>query len=132
MNESLQQALAGILNKTMAGVEAGVSFLSAELPDVIQQLLVWKLAESCMLLTLGFAFLLTAIKLIRKGFKNLDEEQKKDWHSEKPSRYVVPFAIGGFSSTIAFILVMSNAGSALQIWLAPKIYLIEYAASLAK
>ena len=41
MNEQLQQALVAILNKTVASVEAGANFLAAEIPDVIQQLLMW-------------------------------------------------------------------------------------------
>ena len=132
MNESLQQALAGILNKTMAGVEAGVSFLSAELPDVIQQLLVWKLAQSPVLLALGVSFLVLSAYLLRKGLKNMKEEGVKTWTNRQEHRYVAPYIISAFAVSIGFVMSMVNGATALQIWLAPKIYLIEYAASLAK
>lgn len=132
MNESLQQALAGILNKTMAGVEAGVSFLSSELPDVIQQLLVWKLAQSSVLLGLGISFWVFAAYLLRKGLKNMKEEGEKTWTNRQEYRYVAPYIISAFAVSIGFVMSMVNGATALQIWLAPKIYLIEYAASLAR
>lgn len=40
MNEQLQQALATILNKSIEGIDAGVEFMQAELPEVIEQLLI--------------------------------------------------------------------------------------------
>lgn len=44
MEEQLQTALAEILSRATQGIDAGTQFLSAQLPDVIQQLLLWKLA----------------------------------------------------------------------------------------
>lgn len=35
-NEALQNALASILQRSITAVDAGVAFLSAEIPDVIQ------------------------------------------------------------------------------------------------
>jgi hypothetical protein len=46
MNDQLQQALLAILNATTSTVASGVNFLQAQLPDVIQQLLIWHAVES--------------------------------------------------------------------------------------
>jgi len=42
----LKQALAQILNKATSGIEKSVDFLNAQLPEVIEQLLLWKMWES--------------------------------------------------------------------------------------
>jgi len=137
MNEQLQQALAALLNKTVAGVEAGASFLQTELPDVIQQLLTWKLASSILtaiICAISIALIFVTFKAINRGVKS----EQGLWHD-----YDSPFNGLSFCGFLFYILgsvgciplafeLFSNAGVALQIWLAPKIYLIEYAASLAK
>ena len=41
MNESLQQALISIITKVTSGIDTSISFLSQQIPDVIQQLLVY-------------------------------------------------------------------------------------------
>lgn len=132
MNEQLQQALTAILNKTMSGVDAGVNFLSAEIPDVIHQLLMWKLVSNSILAFLGLAVLIASYKLIRKGLVNHATETAKGWAYEKEGRYIAPFMLGGVLSLFGSGLLLVNGMEALQIWIAPKIYLIEYAASLAK
>lgn len=140
MNEQLQQALAEILNKTMAGVEAGTAFLQAELPDVIQQLLMWKLASAgigailwVVLLVVSSRFLIkhtgmgAAIDGSRPRRITLTHDEYGDiapWVGVTWALYLVPVGL--------FFSAYSDAHTALQIWLAPKVYLIEYAASLAK
>lgn len=123
MNEQLQVALTEILNKTMKGVEAGVGFLQAELPDVIQQLLIWKAAEAAFYSFVGVLMIFASIygaKRTHKASYDLDET-------------VIPLymaSVGGLFG--GCFLIGSNSLTVIQIWLAPKIYLIEYAASLAK
>lgn len=128
MNEQLQQALAEILNKTMVGVEAGTAFLQAELPDVIQQLLMWKLAQASVMLAfsiLGSLQFITVTWISAKhsrngGFFDLD------------CAGIPCLMISACIAAVSVCGVFTWGADALQIWLAPKIYLIEYAASLAK
>ena len=131
MNEQIQQALASILGKTMQGVEAGVSFLSTEIPDVIHQLLVWKMAQS----VVGAAFLIAVIvtylwslKFAKKWFK---AEREKSYGSEEIPVMIWTFA-GAVFLGIPLFELYGRTSDIIQIWLAPKIYLIEYSASLAK
>lgn len=141
MNEQLQQALAAILNKTMAGVEAGASFLQSELPDVVQQLLIWKAAESLIYGVIGVVLAVFIYKTTRAQFNqklaaegsrrrfqpNMIYDEDGDMHAG-----VVFFGAVVFFAGILSLAMIEGLKNALQIWLAPKIYLIEYAASLAK
>lgn len=142
MNEQLQQALAAILNKTMTGVDAGISFLSAEIPDVIHQLLMWKMIESMLFFVIGIIVICLTVIFIRSQYRRVVE--KTDSYG---SSCYVPTMIfdnrGDVSPGCIIFAIIAMAGmltggilisglSWLQILIAPKIYLIEYAASLAK
>lgn len=151
MNEQLQAALAEILGKANAGIDAGASFLQAQLPDVIQQLLMWKLAQAALGSTFLVVAFITAIVGGRWAVRIITEYLRGEalWlgHSgelerkgqEMVIRYGPRFWVAWptlMVSAIAVIVAVfeapKNIGTALQIWLAPKVYLIEYAASLAK
>lgn len=132
MNDQMQQALVAILNKTMSGVEAGTSFLQAELPDVIHQLLAWKLA-SCLLATLiSIIVIFSYWRFIRAFMKSESGSTLKDSWGEPTGPAFAGLAIGGGASVFSLIVILFDGFTALQIALAPKVYLIEYAASLAK
>ena len=115
MNEQLQEALTTLLDKSLNAVD----FMVAELPEVIQQLLVWKMWESAIWSFLG----ITLAMIISIGTCLL---YKKDESSES----YMWFPIGTVLALIA-IAAMCDFDW-LQILIAPKVYLIEYAASLAK
>lgn len=122
MNEQLQLALASILNSSMDAVQAGVSFLQAELPDVMRQLLLWKMVISMIFFTLCIVCLVAciwaAIRIVRFG---LEEGCGAE-------------AFAMFPAAAAMGLVWGSVSNLewLQILIAPKIYLIEYAARLVK
>ncbi|AZU97844.1 TMhelix containing protein [Vibrio phage LP.2] len=127
MNEQLQNALAAILGKTIEGIDASVEFMQAELPDVISQLLIWYGAKSAIMCTLGIlAVLLSAIAWLKwvKHCKKDDE----GYHDEF-DMYMIPSVL---CIVPAIFAAMSINLEWLQIWIAPKIWLIEYAASLTK
>ena len=152
MNEQLQQALTAILNKTMQGVDTGVSFLSNQLPDVISQLLLWKMAQA----GIGFSIILLVVVIssfsarwATKVFAKYNvgsslymrnhgnEEEKRGEIMRDEAGQLIPWAVisvtvCAFSWLALFVGGIPMLMSMIQIWLAPKIYLIEYAASLAK
>lgn len=69
MNDQLQEALASLLNTTLQGINAGQHFLSAQLPDVIHQLLVWKMTISLIVFVVGvmiLAAVATSLRLYKK------------------------------------------------------------------
>ena len=151
MNDQLQQALAAILNASMDAVTAGTTFLQAQLPDVIQQLLVWKLASRSLGSVICIALMFVCIWVIRRAAPIITAyaAAEKTWidttgEEERRAREIMRqledkngvalFSVGASIVGLVVLgwLVAGKLGTALQIWLAPKIYLIEYAANLAK
>lgn len=122
MNDDLQKALAEILNKTTQGVEAGVGFLQRELPDVVQQLLVWHAVRSAVFCL--FAFLIA-------GLLGYAAKRLWNWLSEEDDGSQI-FAAFPAAFSLLFVFIALHQSDWLQILLAPKLYLIEYAASLVK
>ena len=128
MNEQLQQALAAILNKTMAGVEAGTAFLQTELPEVVQQLLLWKLAQASVMLVFSVLGVMQLIVTAWVAAKHSNSYGALHFDNAGIPALMISLCIADLSAFGVF----GWGADALQIWLAPKIYLIEYAASLAK
>lgn len=132
MNDQMQQALVAILNKTMSGIEAGTSFLQAELPEVIHQLLYWKLASSLLAMLISIIVIFAYWRFIRAFMKSEGGSALKDSWGEPTGLAFAGLGAGGSASVFSFIVILCDGFTAMQIALAPKVYLIEYAASLAK
>lgn len=125
------QSLQTIISKAMSGVDSAVSFLSAELPDVIHQLLMWKMAESIAKCLWGISVFI-AFLLIERYFIKKDNEQKaaKSYNDAWEFLSILFGIIGGILSAGNLVYCLNTVW--LQILIAPKIYLLEYAASLVK
>jgi hypothetical protein len=134
VNDQLQAALADIIGKTGEAVSDGVGFLKAELPGVIQQLLYWKMASSFLGMVITLAFSYAAFVFIRRGFRlAADFSPKKNSYDDDP-RFWMRFwltVVSAVLGMVSFVCVL-NSFTWLKIWIAPKVYLIEYATSLAK
>lgn len=145
MNEQLQKALVEILNKATNGVEAGVNFLSTEIPDVVHQLLLWKLSEAAfyILINLIIFIALVVVWVKYSGLGDKIDETKGNYqnrkitltHDEDGDFSAHVMVTGGAALFIGLINIINISCYALdlvKIYLAPKIYLIEYASSLVK
>ena len=150
MNEHLQKALAELIGKASSGIDASVSLLSAEIPDVIHQLLLWYAARSAIEFFVGVIILAFGVKIFNMKIGVSKDSAKKDYEDGKGwTRYYSSAKItsteydaimmmpdywkakvfGVFVAMIGMIWVNIDW---LQIWIAPKIWLIEYASQLAK
>ena len=114
MNEQLQNAVATILERAITGIDSSVDFMQAELPEVIEQLLMWYAVKGVILTFIGFALMVPFIFVVRK----ITSEDIK--------------ILTGIVSFLGFLIVLSNIMEPIQIWIAPKIWLMEYAASIVK
>jgi hypothetical protein len=123
--DTLQQSLAMVIDKATAGVEAGVDFLSAQLPDVIHQLLMWKAVESFLMFSLSLALFVVIGIMWRYVYKF--EKKNADRISVSGSGI---FFGGLMTCALGAVALCSFSITWLQIWIAPKIYLIEYASKL--
>ena len=154
MDEKLQVALAELINKANQGVDGAVSFMSAELPDVIHQLLVWNIASSCALAVIDLIIVACSI-MVMKNWKIMSRSELQAAYDAGEAWTRYGGAAGGITSikydrlmsgearllraVVCSIIVLAgsftfinNALDVVKIIIAPKVWLIEYAASLAK
>lgn len=153
MDEKLQAALAELINKANQGIDGAASFMSAELPDVIHQLLVWNIVSGCAWALIGAVVASSSIIVANKWKIMSREELQAAYDAGEPwTRYsrgssttsIKYDEIAGgegtflrFASCAAIVIIGSmmligNSLNVAKILIAPKIWLIEYAASLAK
>lgn len=128
MNEELQKKLVELINGAQkAGTEAFL-FTKEQVPDVIQQLLVWKLTQGLLQGILGLiALTLVGVFLFKIWFPDV----KKDFEGN-PGIQIGGGVAALVISIFGFVGAIEGFSVALKIWLAPKIFLIEYAATLIK
>lgn len=130
MNEELQGALTELINKSMNGVDAATGFLAAEIPDVVAQLLMWHGVYNLLSMIFG---IFTTVVLLTAWFKKIMPilaEKEENATGDGNATYLLgSLAVCAVSFVIAYESINMTW---LQIWIAPKVWLLEYAASLAK
>jgi hypothetical protein len=137
MNEKLQEAIVEIITKAVSSAEEAGSFIVEQTPDVIQQLLTWKTAEALFFVGLSVVIGLLSILFFKLGkyYGNKIQPLRYDCSREAENIEFLNFffyiwsAIFGLSGLIIF---SANIHTVVYIWMAPKAYLIEYTAYLAK
>lgn len=136
MNEQLQENLATLIEQAVSGIDGAVLFTQEHLPDVVHQLLIWNGVRSGLFFILGVVMIATAIRFVlgvvksykEKGWARLEYAHRDD----EPSIEAVLSTIGSVMiGAIGTIVFFSNL-TWLKILLAPKLYLLEYAAKLAQ
>lgn len=149
--ESLNAALVAVLNKAISAAEKGGEFLAEQIPDVVNQLLMWHLVKNLILVSLILLFMCISGRFVFKFFhKNLEYIRlsnewytvygKEEKENERKQKELLPYMVSFWLSLIPFagsIICFLVSGVdkilvAMQILIAPKVYLIEYAASLVK
>lgn len=134
-SDNANKALAMLIDKVSSGVDQATSFLAAQIPDVIHQLLVYNLVISALLW--GF-FLFAAIALPIVWWKIKTwafSEKNRNRRGDMTDGAGVAMVLSSIGGALLEAVVIGNFFSHfdwLEIWLAPKIWLIEYAANLVK
>lgn len=126
-SQGLEGALVDIIQQVSGGVKQGVDFLQAEIPDVVRQLLLWQLAKSLIIATVALIALCTVVYGAALTFIWSRDVDKDMFGFALYCIFIVGFVGGG--SVVALVIYGFNA---LKIYIAPKVWLIEYAASLVK
>jgi hypothetical protein len=144
MNPATENALRELLEKINNGIDQTVTFGSEQLPDVIQQLLIWNAVEGLIYSFIGLVLLIIAFW----GGWHFGWRKVHSPESTKDHPYFIETWIrdsDGYMSEVSILvgalqLMLTVVGTAflsnivipLQIWMAPKLFLLEYAAGLAK
>lgn len=129
MNEQLQNALAEIIQKATTGIDAATEFLAAEMPDVVYQLLLWYGVKSAIMCALGAALILLWLYAWCKFSGPCKGINLTHFEDEVSPHFMASLAVMWIP--LALSASMLNLDW-LQIAIAPKIWLIEYAATLVK
>ena len=98
-NDVLKQAVAKIIEKSLQGIDTATSFLSAQLPDVIHQLLMWKAVSSFIIWCTSIFLIISTLilaKAIKNAEENLDTKKSVFWLDKGYSKGDVTFI--GFMS----------------------------------
>lgn len=143
MQQELQQALANLINKTTSGAEylgqkavdgaaTATEFLKQEIPDVIKQLLLWEFTYYLLLFVGGIVVMGLCLYVIYKAFAAVKKHGafSKDGEPVFFLPLVATTAAAFVFSTWIYPQLLNLVW--LKIWLAPKLYLIQYAANLIK
>jgi hypothetical protein len=145
MNEELQQAILEVI-QSMTGVAQSAYTLGAEqMPEVIEQLIVFNIVKNTAIIFIFFALCVLGACLIYKAYSTKPTEKADtypnsymkenlwwDKHGYASSAHVAVCLILGFS-LLGFVLsVFVHGGFLLKLIIAPKVWLIEYAAGLVK
>lgn len=109
-----------------------VDFASQQIPDVIHQLLLWKMWENVVIWTVSLGVIWLFFRL-NKWFLAREAAAKlaKEYYDDVPHSMFMIFGgifmvLGGAASAVTALLTI------IKIIVAPKLYLIEYAAGLLK
>jgi hypothetical protein len=127
VNDTLQKSLASALQTVLDGLKAGYEFGSKEIPLILAEKLRYELAvasfETVVFLVGGIGVIVTVRKLW--AF------HKKDTFNNDDAALgaVLTGALGGGFFVFGFIY---NLEQALKIYLAPRIYLLDWLVELLK
>lgn len=116
-------ALEHLINKVVSGIDQTTQFLSDQIPDVIHQLLLYTLVKDAIVLGIAVTFVLASTLGAWWAFSNRRQDSVERFFAG------MIWVIG---NAISVAVLIAFGIDLLKVWLAPKIWLIEYAASLAK
>lgn len=147
IENKLEQAVVHLIDKSIAGIDTAVDFLSAEIPVYIEQLLMWYALSGIVRATIAALFVvLGAVLMLKivKGYNQLkalsDAEQHENpnsWFSrgyygeaEPTIKCIICFIVGALCLLCGVLGVLHNIMEPLQIMVAPHVWLVEYATQL--
>ncbi|EOJ4714145.1 hypothetical protein ACKKLS_001040 [Escherichia albertii] len=149
MEEQANKILIELLQKASNGIDTAVSFIQAQIPDVVHQLLLWNMVDSLIKTLIAILTIPLVFWFMKKQYQKVEIGKFDDegWSWDKGKTKYKPTMIWESNGEISFLILPLAAVFVLwvnfiiavainmiwlKIWLAPKLYLIEYAASLVK
>lgn len=130
MNDQLQKVLADIITRVTSGADAAIQFGKEQIPEVLKQLLIWNFTFSFLIWFSATAiivgYVIWMLTKFRWWFKN-----QRNTTTEQDTAVTAVTVIWGIITFIMMFVFWCNLDW-LKIWVAPKLYLLEYAASLIK
>ena len=135
MNEQLQLAVSTLIQTSLNAIDKGTTFLSNQIPEVIQQLLLWKAIASFIEFSYGIFIIGGIFAWLIYQYKYWTTTIETEWGTTKQR---ISGDNGAYVLLNLLLVIPLLYGSScinliwLQIWIAPKLYLIEYAKDFLK
>ena len=127
MNTILEQYLAKVGEKVLTVADKGMELAAEQVPDYIQQLLMWYGIRQFIVFVVSIAFMIGVVIAAYKWVKWI----RTDGFDEESEFKYILYTIFWLTEAFVFVVAISNINLEwLQIWLAPKVWLIEYAGKL--
>ena len=107
-------------------LEQGKEFVVEQAPDVLQQLILWQRVESLLALCFCICLFLIGTLVFYKNIKIINKADKID----DVASNVIICITSSFISIFSFISIPIAIQTYLVVWIAPKVFIIEYLAKL--
>jgi len=137
MNGQLESKLVELIEKTVQSLEATTSFFSAQLPEYVHQLLTWNLIYYSLKAAAALTFTVVAAKMISQhcGKGEVIEsdsdsgETRKETltHDSEGDLHAGSLVVLVVAVVLLIVLLKTFNLVWLQILIAPKVWLLEYA-----
>ena len=122
MNEELlNEALTSVFESVVTSKE----FVLEQAPEVIHQLLLYTAISKSVLVVLGLFCIFISYKAVFV-WSNQEPTSCGQWSGNK----CIAVMLGGFTSVLSSVMVITQGMVLLKALIAPKLYLLEYASRL--
>lgn len=126
--KTLEQILIESIEKVGDATGQAVDFAIEQAPVAVQQALSWYLTQSIFYFVVGLGLLLVTQPIYKYFSKRFEDSVGHDGEGWLTCKYLITTTL----ALVGIFMFIINLLEALKIWIAPKLWLIEYAASLAK
>lgn len=132
IQDTANQALQQMLTMAVNGLQGAVDFSKAQIPDVVHQMLVWNAVESIIAQIFSLIIIGAAFYLFYQVAKNRDDRDSIFSECGDLSFAGVILLFVSVALILFFLFNFLMSFDWLQIWLAPKYYILQQAAQLVK
>jgi len=128
MNDQAKEIITQMLQRVLDDVDTAADFAAQEVPIVVEQLLMWDMVESMLRCVAALAILFVWVLITMKSYYGENAWLKTPCGYNEDAVFV--HALSTIILGIFFLILIDLDW--LKIWIAPKLYLLEYGAALIK
>jgi hypothetical protein len=140
MTPELEKCLVELTQSILNAADKIKASAEYQVPDYIHQLLVWHSVKSLIMFAVAMMFIAIAVKsakkawdLLKEGKNRLDGLEDLEDRTIEDGECVAKIMFSCIVTVVFFCLGMYCSNITwLNIWLAPKVWLVEYATTLLK
>ena len=135
MSNELEQKAVEVVDKLIVGMDALTDFAEMQIPDVAKQAISYAAVDNvitiafCLLFSLSFA-------MVAKYIIRIDFSTAEDGFWVYDNTITVHggliMVFHGVFALVTVLIAMGCVSELIKIWIAPKVWLMEYTASLVK